>query len=178
MADLFSLSHRLRFGRRVYFYVLSLTDSQRRFERQDLLLFVPSALYVGFRLALFAQSLEFKDWFDEHFYVPFISPLVFVSEFIWNLFFLVLALKHYRKYRRWLDQNFSDTERIKFEWLQEFPLRFYVCFRARRNFRFYRQLYLQFVLRPIFLLSIDSRADYLLSGNRRLSAFGGNRTSI
>lgn len=107
-------------GVAVYFYVLSLTNSQRRFERKDLLLFVPSALYVGFRLLLFAQSLEFKDWFDERFYVPFISPLVFVSEFIWNLFFLALALKHYRKYRRWLDQNFSDTERIKFEWLRNF----------------------------------------------------------
>jgi AraC-like DNA-binding protein len=107
-------------GVAVYFYVLSLTNSERRFARKDWLWLVPSALYVVFRLALFAQSPEFKNWFDERFYVPLVSPFLFVSEFVWNLFFLGLSLKHYRTYRRWLDQNFSDTERLKFEWLRNF----------------------------------------------------------
>jgi AraC-like DNA-binding protein len=104
----------------VYFYVLSLTNSERKFTFQDLLLFVPALIYVVFRLILFAQNLEFKDWFDDNYYVPFFSPLIVVSEFLWNLIFLLLALKHYRKYRAWLDENFSDTERIKFNWLRNF----------------------------------------------------------
>jgi AraC-like DNA-binding protein len=104
----------------VYFYVLSLTNAEGKFTRRDLLLFVPSAVYVAFRLALFAQSTEFKDWFDDDYYVPLVSPFVFVSEFVWNSVFLFLSLKHYRHYRQWLDENFSDTERIKFDWLKNF----------------------------------------------------------
>lgn len=104
----------------VYFYVLSLTNPEREFTRRDLLLFIPSAIYVAFRLVLFAQSVEFKDWFDDNYYVPLVSPVVFVSEFAWSSVFLFLSLKHYRRYRLWLDENFSDTEQIKFDWLKNF----------------------------------------------------------
>lgn len=104
----------------VYFYVLSLTNARRKFAPRDLLLFVPSAIYVVFRLVLFAQSLEFKDWFDKKYYVSIVNPIVVVSEFVWSLIFLLLALKHYRNYRVWLDENFSDIERIKFNWLRNF----------------------------------------------------------
>lgn len=108
------------YGVAVYFYVLSLTNSERKFRRKDLLLFIPSAIYIVFRLALFAQSLEFKDWFNERYYVPFFAPFLFVTEFVWNVTFLALSLKHYKKYRAWLDENYSDIERIKFDWLGNF----------------------------------------------------------
>lgn len=108
------------YGVAVYFYVLSLTNSERAFDTRDLLLFAPSAIYVVFRLALFVQSLQFKDWFNERFYVPFFAPFLFITEFAWNLIFLVLSLKHYRKYLAWLDENYSDTEPIKFDWLGNF----------------------------------------------------------
>lgn len=104
----------------IYFYVLSLTDAERVFSRRDLLFFIPSAIYLAFRLTLFAQSVEFKNWFDDNFYAPFVNPFLFVTEFFWNLTFLTFAIKHYRKYRAWLDENFSDTERIKFDWLRNF----------------------------------------------------------
>jgi AraC-like DNA-binding protein len=104
----------------VYFYVLHLTDATRKFKRRDLLFFVPSVIYLIFRLALFAQNLEFKSWFDKNFYVPVVGPLIFVTESLWNVFVLSLAIRHYRKYRRWLDENFSDTEKIKFDWLRNF----------------------------------------------------------
>jgi AraC-like DNA-binding protein len=114
----FSLAYSYGIG--VYFYVLSLTNSEHKFRRKDLLLFIPAAVYLVFRLALFAQSLEFKNWFDENYYVPLVNPILFVTEFIWNVIFLILSLKHYRKYRAWLNENFSDTEKIKFDWLGNF----------------------------------------------------------
>jgi hypothetical protein len=108
------------YGVLIYFYVLSLTDSKHRFVQRDWLLFIPALVFLVFRLALFAQNLEFKDWFDENYYVPVVNPIVFVTEFVWNIIFLGFALKHYRKYRVWLDENFSDTEKIKFDWLRNF----------------------------------------------------------
>lgn len=108
------------YGVCVYLYTVSLTDAKRRFGRGDLFLFIPSAIYLIFRLTLFSQSLEFKDWFDKNYYVPVASPVIFVTEFLWNAWLLCLAIRHYRKYRAWLDENFSDTEKIKFDWLKNF----------------------------------------------------------
>ena len=108
------------YGVLVWFYVVYLTNSKRAFSYKDLLFFIPTAGYVAFRLFLFAQNLEFKNWFDKNYYAPFVGTFVFVTEFAWNVAFLYFALKHYRKYRAWTDENFSDTEKIKFDWLRNF----------------------------------------------------------
>ena len=104
----------------VYFYVLSLTDAKRKFAARDFVFFVPAILYLIFRLALFAQPADFKSRFDDDYYVPFAKPFIFVTESLWNVCILYLAIRHYRKYRAWLDENFSDTEKIKFDWLRNF----------------------------------------------------------
>jgi AraC-like DNA-binding protein len=108
------------YGVLVWFYVVYLTNSKREFSSKDLLFFIPSAVYVAFRLFLFAQNLEFKNWFDKNYYAPFVGTFVFVTEFAWNVAFLFFALKHYRKYRAWTNENFSDTEKVKFDWLRNF----------------------------------------------------------
>lgn len=108
------------YGVCVRFYVLNLTDSKRGFSGRDWLFFIPSVVYLIFRLILFAQDLEFKSRFDENYYVPFAGPLIFVTELIWNVALIYFSIRHYRKYRAWLDQNFSDTEKIKFDWLRNF----------------------------------------------------------
>ncbi len=104
----------------IWFYVLTLTNAKRIFERKDWLLFIPSGLYLIFRLTLFAQNLEFKGWFYDNYDQPFLRPFIFVTEFVWNLAFLYFSIKHYRKYHAWLNENFSDTEKIKFDWLRNF----------------------------------------------------------
>lgn len=108
------------YGVCVYLYVLNLTNSKRAFFAKDLILFVPSLIYVVFRLILFAQDLEFKDWFDKNYYEPFAAPFIFITEFLWNAILLYLSIRHYRNYRKWLDENYSDTEKIKFDWLRNF----------------------------------------------------------
>jgi AraC-like DNA-binding protein len=114
----FTISYSL--GVCIWFYVVNLTNSTRKFSRKDLLFFIPSAIYVAFRLILFAQNVEFKGWFNANYYLPLVNPFVFVTETLWNVAFLYFAIKHYRKYRAWLDENFSDTEKIKFDWLRNF----------------------------------------------------------
>jgi AraC-like DNA-binding protein len=104
----------------VWFYVLSLTNSRRKFTKSDLLFFLPTAVYLIFRLVLFSQSVEWKGSFDRVFYRPIAGPTIFLTEFAWTVFLLFLAIKHYRKYRNWLNENFSDTEKIKFDWLRNF----------------------------------------------------------
>lgn len=104
----------------IWFYVQTLTNAKRKFGRRDWLLFVPAILYLIFRFALFAQSVEFKSQFDENYYQPFVNPFVTVTEFVWNFALLCFSIRHYQKYRAWLDENYSDTEKIKFDWLRNF----------------------------------------------------------
>lgn len=108
------------YGVCVWFYVVYLTDLKREFRRKDFLFFIPSIVYLSFRFTLFAQNVEFKNWFDDNYYVPIAAPIIFVTEFIWNVALLYFSIRHYRKYRAWLNENFSDTEKIKFDWLKNF----------------------------------------------------------
>jgi len=104
----------------VWFYVLSLTNSQWKLTRKDLLYLIPTAVYLVFRFTIFFQSEAWKGWFDGAYYRPVIGPLVFATEFAWSVLLLFWSIRHYRKYRNWLDENFSDTEKIKFDWLRNF----------------------------------------------------------
>lgn len=113
----FSISY--SYGVLVWFYTLNLTDSKRKFQPKDLLIFLPTFIYLIFRFYLFSHDLEWKDWFA-HTYGRFSGTVVFVTEFIWNLTFLCFSIRHYRKYRAWLNENYSDTEKIKFDWLRNF----------------------------------------------------------
>lgn len=113
----FSISY--SYGVLVWFYTVFLTDSKREFQRKDWLLFIPAFLYLAFRFYLFAHSVEWKDWFGDN-YGKISNTFFFVTELIWNLVFLYFSIRHYQKYRVWLNQNYSDTEKIKFDWLRNF----------------------------------------------------------
>jgi AraC-like DNA-binding protein len=115
----FPFSIAYSYGVLVWFYTLYLTDSKRKFQLKDLLVFLPTFIYLVFRFYLFSHSLEWKDWFV-HTYGRFFSAIVFVTEFIWNIIFLGFSIRYYRKYRAWLNENYSDTEKIKFDWLRNF----------------------------------------------------------
>ncbi len=107
------------YGFLVWFYTLHLTDSKRGFTRRDLLPFVPTIIYLAFRFFLFGHDLEWKNWYGKT-YGNIVETFVFVTELVWNLVFLFFSIHHYQKYRSWLNQNFSDTEKIKFDWLRNF----------------------------------------------------------
>ena len=104
----------------VWFYVLSLTNSHWKLTRKDLIFFIPTAVYLVFRFTIFFQSESWKGWFDKAYYRPVAGPFVFATEFAWSVLLLYWSISHYRKYRNWLDENFSDTEKIKFDWLRNF----------------------------------------------------------
>ena len=116
----FPFSIAYSYGVCVWFYVVNLTDSKRKFSKKDLFFFVPTVIYLIFRLTLFAQNLEFKYWFNDSYYNSIGRPLIFLTEFFWNVAFLYFSLNHYKHYRTWLNENFSDTEKIKFDWLRNF----------------------------------------------------------
>lgn len=115
----FPFSIAYTYGVLVWLYTVTLTDAKRPLARRELLLFLPAALYLAYRFFLFSHSVEWKSAFDTN-YGDISSAVIFVTETLWNMTFLILSIRHYRKYRAWLNENYSDTERIKFDWLRNF----------------------------------------------------------
>jgi AraC-like DNA-binding protein len=107
------------YGVLIWFYTRYLTDSKRKFQSKDWLCFLPTIVYLTFRFFLFSHDLDWKDRFYKN-YGRFSDTFIFVAQLIWNVAFLYFSIKHFRKYRTWLNENYSDTEKIKFDWLQNF----------------------------------------------------------
>ena len=108
------------YGASIYLYVQTLTNDKRRLTRRNLLLFVPAIIFYLYQFLAFAQTMEFKNWYEKAIHIPYISPFYAVTSIAFNAFLLFLCLRHYRQYRTWLDENFSDTEKFKFDWLRNF----------------------------------------------------------
>lgn len=107
-------------GAVIFLYVLTLTNSERNFTSQDFLLFIPALTYYCYRFLVFLQPISFKNWFDSTVHVPFVMPVLTIMLVISNAVFLSLSIRHYWRYRVWLNANFSNTEKIKFDWLRNF----------------------------------------------------------
>jgi AraC-like DNA-binding protein len=154
----------------IWFYTLSLLDSQRRFAARELLFFVPGILYFAFRLFLFFHSLEWKDWYGDN-YENGVDTFVFVTEFAWNMIFLVLSIRLYRKYRVWLNENYADTEKLNFDWVRNFLYVFTIVLSLGAIFDFtnsflFRLSYVQYFYFQIILALVTyylAIAGYLRS---------------
>lgn len=141
----------------IYLYVQSLTYGNRRFRAKDLFLFIPALIYWVSFFLLFLQSMEFKDWYGDNL-ENYISSILTILLFIWNFALLYLSLKHYQQYRLWLNENFSDTELVKFNWLRNFLYIFVFIFLVEFIFdltgSFYDFSYIQaYYLRLIIALT-------------------------
>ena len=116
----FPFDNPFAYGILIYLYVQTLTNNQRRPTRRDRLLFIPAIVFYIYQFWAFAQNIEFKNWYEKAIHITYISPLYAVTSIAFNALLLILCLKHYRQYRRWLNENYSDTEKIKFDWLRNF----------------------------------------------------------
>lgn len=104
----------------IYLYVQTLTNEERSFRAKDMLLFLPTAVYWTYFFGLFLQDLEFKNWFGNTYVSSIVNSFITIALFTWNATLLYFSIKHYRQYRNWLNENYSNTELIKFNWLRNF----------------------------------------------------------
>lgn len=116
----FPFDNPFAYGPLILLYVKTLTNDKRKIARSDLWLFAPASIYYAFHFWAFAQSFDYKNWFEDLIYERYLSPLISVTSAVFNFTLLWLSIRHYREYREWLDQNFSDTEKLKFDWLRNF----------------------------------------------------------
>ncbi|QNH60890.1 helix-turn-helix domain-containing protein [Hymenobacter sediminicola] len=126
-------SNWLAVGPGLYFYFRSLTNQEFRLERRHGWHFVPVALLLLWRLLVFGYDIGWWHGIQhqpllEHFGTK--GPLAFWADqqpiyyladalgYLSVLAYAVRSLREYRAYARYLNDNFSDTEKIRLRWLR------------------------------------------------------------
>ena len=72
----FPIENPFAVGAVIFLYVMTLTNSERKFTRKDSLLFIPALIYYCYRFIVFLQPINFKNWFDSAVQRPFVTPLL------------------------------------------------------------------------------------------------------
>ncbi|OON65808.1 helix-turn-helix domain-containing protein [Hymenobacter sp. CRA2] len=129
----FPFSNWLAVGPALYFYFRSLTNQEFRFRRRDGWHFAPALLYLACRLGIWLYDIGWQygvlgQPLPGHFGTKGVlatgldgSFLGYLSEalgYALTVAYALLTLRDYRAYRRYLNDNFSDTERLRFGWLR------------------------------------------------------------
>ncbi|OUJ72931.1 helix-turn-helix domain-containing protein [Hymenobacter crusticola] len=129
----FPFSNWLAVGPALYFYFRSLTNQEFHFSRRDWWHFVPALLYLGWRLLLFGYDIGWeytvlgqplRGHFDTKGTLAIwlqTTPFRFWPEVLGYasiVWYAVLTLRDYQPYRQYINDNFSDTEHIRFVWLR------------------------------------------------------------
>ena len=146
----------------IYLYVQTLTNSKRELRLKDFLFFVPSLFFWLYSFILFSQDMEFKEWFGNNLENQ-IDLTIKVILFIWNAVFLFASIQYYREYRSWLNENYSDTEIIKFNWLRNFLYIFAIIFLLESIFDAISFFYLFTYIQAYFLRLVIAVATYYLA---------------
>ncbi|WP_133273316.1 helix-turn-helix domain-containing protein [Hymenobacter radiodurans] len=127
----FPFRHWLALGPTFYFYFRSLTNQDFRFGWAEKRHFLPAAGYLGWRFIVFCYDVLWQHWmlgepFTGHFGTKgalaglseevdnYLEVLGYLSIFAYGW----LTLRDYRRYRRYLNDNYSNTGPISFQWLR------------------------------------------------------------
>ena len=116
----------------IYFYFRSLSNRQFKFESKHFWHFLPGLIYWAEYLVVFLIDVVFKHWFmgeafPQHFGTKGtgadfnqgpISSVFSYAGLVSTYIYLWLTLKEYRQYKQYINDNFSDTQLIKFSWLR------------------------------------------------------------
>jgi AraC-like DNA-binding protein len=114
----------------IYFYFRSLTNDAFRPSCRQFLFLAPGTLLLLAYLWAFMKDIVIDHWWRGQpltgFYgtrgpnaqtgLPVLDTAWF--ELLWLYFFLGLTIREYRQYRRYLRDNFSNTEPLEFGWLR------------------------------------------------------------
>lgn len=128
----FPFHHTLWFGPVIYFYLLSLTNTVFKFERKHLWHFIPGAIYCLVYLGVFFIDIILNTWILEEtleghfgtqgywsdFRQSYLDNIVGHLSTISIIAYSVMSIRIYRKYKTYVNDNFSDTYQIEFKWLR------------------------------------------------------------
>lgn len=106
------------FGPLLYFYVRALTVPDFNFKLPQLLHFIPVLLQAGLYLFLFVSDYPTRLWFWLEVHSPITYPLEFALTLLLLLIYIFRSVRLLQQYRHWLEEQFSEFDRIHLDWLR------------------------------------------------------------
>jgi AraC-like DNA-binding protein len=118
--------HQLFFGPIIYFYVQSLLNLKFGWQRKDAWHFLPGCLYLLWNLVVFVTDrLVLKRYFlMDGFADPDFDTWYQMLGFIGMIFYGLLSIRYYYRYRRYTQQQLSFADSVGFLWVRNFLFAF------------------------------------------------------
>lgn len=108
----------LGFGPLIYCYTGSLTKQDFKLDLWKALHFLPVLLQLLFYLFLQGQDYPYRREFWLNVHKPYTYDLELILSFASILVYLLASLKQIRAYKQEIENNFSNLDRIKLNWLR------------------------------------------------------------
>lgn len=112
------LFYSLAFGPLIWCYVRSLVNAAFHLGRKDLWHFIPVMIQAALYWSLTFLPYRTKYWFWEHVHKPYTYRLEFDATWLSLIIYLILAFRLVKRYQAWLRDNYSETSRIRLNWLK------------------------------------------------------------
>lgn len=106
------------FGPLIYLYVKSLVNQSFIFQRKEFLHFIPVLCQAGLYCFLSSRDYEFKNWYWNEVHRPITYRIEFDGTWLSMCIYLFLSIQLLRKYQVYVNNNFSETSRLKLNWLK------------------------------------------------------------
>lgn len=131
----FPFNHWFLIGPLVYFYFRSLTNRDFRFQKKDIQHFIPAIIDLTIVLFVFIGDVVVSHWlrgepFPYHFGtqgklrmegIPGVDAILTISTMVSLSGYFIITIRLYRRYRNfYVNEHFSDTEKVSFTWLRNF----------------------------------------------------------
>ncbi|MGF1925989.1 MAG: helix-turn-helix domain-containing protein [Bacteroidia bacterium] len=112
------LFYSLGFGPLIYFYVKSMVNRTFRFKANHLFHFIPVLLQSTLYVFLTFCDYSTKHWYWENIHQPYVYRIEFDGTWISMIVYLTISFKNLQEYQAWILNNFSETSKIKLNWLK------------------------------------------------------------
>jgi AraC-like DNA-binding protein len=116
------LQHTLLMGPAIYFYVLNLLNPAFRFQKKDSWHFLPAVLYLCWNVvvAVTDNLILHKYYLMDGENDPDFQAWYVVAGIISLLYYLLLCIRYYNNYRKFIVQEFSFADSVTFMWVRNF----------------------------------------------------------
>ncbi len=103
----------------IFIFLMSLTNVAFRFQKKNLIYFLPYFIYFIYHFLIGLQGNPFaKEWW--HTKDNYINPIFDLIMLLMQIYFLIKAARLYATYRKWAEASYADIEKVSFSWFRNF----------------------------------------------------------
>ena len=110
----------LLIGPLVYLFILAQTNRGFRPDRSHFWHGLPFAIYAVYHLVVFAQGRDFVFHWMDSVDLPYINPVYQLATLVSMSAYLFVSIRHYDRYRRWLDSEYPNPDALRYPWITRF----------------------------------------------------------